>query len=487
MSNIRVRYPPSPTGEPHLGNIRTALFNWLFAKNNKGKFILRVEDTDRNRLVEGAMESQLEALKWLGIDWDEGPDIGGAYKPYTQSERLDIYKKISDRLIQDGFAYKCYCSQERLAQMREGYKKTQSIVGYDRKCRNINSLELGEINNEKSYVVRFKTPLEGKIIFNDLIRGQVEFENIRLDDFVILKSDGFPTYHLANVIDDYYMKITHVMRAEEWLSSTPKHIHIYNSMNWEIPKFAHLPIILAPDKSKLSKRHGATSILEYRRLGYLRNAMVNFLAKLGWSLDGETEKIETSELISNFSLKKVSKSGAIFDIDKLNWLNGVYIRELTVDELTFELLDYWKIFPSLELPVNIDYDLLKRIVPLISERIKTLNDAGPLISYFFSDTVKYKKEQILQKGLNFSDVNIILEKLYSEVIAIDNFESNVIETNLRNFVSESNYKTAQVLGILRVIYTGLDVAPPLFESMEILGKKHCVSVISRAIDNMKSS
>ena len=428
MSNIRVRYPPSPTGEPHLGNIRTALFNWLFAKNNKGKFILRVEDTDRNRLVEGAMESQLEALKWLGIDWDEGPDIGGAYKPYTQSERLDIYKKISDRLIQDGFAYKCYCSQERLAQMREGYKKTQSIVGYDRKCRNINSLELGEINNEKSYVVRFKTPLEGKIIFNDLVRGQVEFENIRLDDFVILKSDGFPTYHLANVIDDYYMKITHVMRAEEWLSSTPKHIHIYNSMNWEIPKFAHLPIILAPDKSKLSKRHGATSILEYRRLGYLRNAMVNFLAKLGWSLDGETEKIETSELISNFSLKKVSKSGAIFDIDKLNWLNGVYIRGLTVDELTFELLDYWKIFPSLELPVNIDYDLLKRIVPLISERIKTLNDAGPLISYFFSDTVKYKKEQILQKGLNFSDVNIILEKLYSEVIAIDNFESNVIES-----------------------------------------------------------
>ena len=291
MSNIRVRYPPSPTGEPHLGNIRTALFNWLFAKNNKGKFILRVEDTDRNRLVEGAMESQLEALKWLGIDWDEGPDIGGAYKPYTQSERLDIYKKISDRLIQDGFAYKCYCSQERLAQMREGYKKTQSIVGYDRKCRNINSLELGEINNEKSYVVRFKTPLEGKIIFNDLVRGQVEFENIRLDDFVILKSDGFPTYHLANVIDDYYMKITHVMRAEEWLSSTPKHIHIYNSMNWEIPKFAHLPIILAPDKSKLSKRHGATSILEYRRLGYLRNAMVNFLAKLGWSLDGELSLI----------------------------------------------------------------------------------------------------------------------------------------------------------------------------------------------------
>ena len=487
MSNIRVRYPPSPTGEPHLGNIRTALFNWLFAKNNKGKFILRVEDTDRNRLVEGAMESQLEALKWLGIDWDEGPDIGGEYKPYTQSERLDIYKKISDRLIQDGFAYKCYCSQERLTQMREGYKKTQSIVGYDRKCRNINSLELGEINNEKSYVVRFKTPLEGKIIFNDLIRGQVEFENIRLDDFVILKSDGFPTYHLANVVDDYHMKITHVMRAEEWLSSTPKHIHIYNSMNWEMPKFAHLPIILAPDKSKLSKRHGATSILEYRRLGYLPNAMVNFLAKLGWSLDGETEKIETSELINNFSLKKVSKSGAIFDIDKLNWLNGVYIRELTADELTFELLAYWKIFPSLELPANIDYDLLKRIVPLISERIKTLNDAAPLISYFFSDTVKYKKEQILQKGLNFSDVNIILEKLYSEVIAIDNFESHVIETNLRNFVSESNYKTGQVLGILRVIYTGLDVAPPLFESMEILGKGHCVSMISRAIDNMKSS
>ena len=487
MSNIRVRYPPSPTGEPHLGNIRTALFNWLFARNNKGKFILRVEDTDRNRLVQGAMESQLEALKWLGLEWDEGPDIGGMYNPYTQSERLGIYKEISDTLIKEGYAYKCYCSQERLSEMRKEYSKTQSVVGYDRKCRDIDLSKLNKADENSLHVVRFKTPLEGKIIFDDLIRGEVTFENILLDDFVILKSDGFPTYHLANVVDDYYMKITHVMRAEEWLSSTPKHIHIYNSLNWKMPKFAHLPIILAPDKSKLSKRHGATSILEYRKLGYLPEAMVNFLAKLGWSLDAQTEKIDISKLINSFSLKKVSKSGAIFNIDKLNWLNGVYIRELSTDQLAYRLLAYWKLFPPFQLPLNIDSELLKRIVPLISSRIKTLNDAAPLISYFFTNKVKYEKEQILQKGLTFYDVRDILEKLYSKIISIDNFKSDIIETDLRNYVAESNYKTGQVLGILRVIFTGLDVAPPLFESMEILGKNHCVSVISSTISDLKAN
>ena len=486
MSNIRVRYPPSPTGEPHVGNIRTALFNWLFAKGNDGAFILRIEDTDRNRLVEGAMESQYEALKWLGIDWDEGPDIGGRYAPYTQSERLGIYKDTAYKLIENGYAYKCYCSQERLIEMRELYQKNQSIIGYDRNCRNIDSLTTDEYKNKKTpYVVRFKTLLEGKIQFNDLIRGNVVFDNTLLDDFVILKSDGFPTYHLANVVDDYLMKITHVMRAEEWLSSAPKHIHIYNSMKWNLPKFAHLPIILAPDKSKLSKRHGATSILEYRELGYLPNAMINFLAKLGWSLDDKTEKLEVSELISNFSLEKVGKSGSVFNIDKLNWLNGVYIRELSVNQLTSELLCYWELFPSQELPKNIDFKLIKRIVPLISERIKTLKEAAPLISFFFSDIVKYEKKKVIQKGLDISDVNIILEKLYAKVLLIDDFKSSDIEGNLRSFVGEIDYKAGQVFGILRVILTGQDVAPPLFESMEILGKDHCLSVILKARENIK--
>ncbi len=309
-SNVRVRYAPSPTGYPHVGNIRTALFNWLFARHSGGSFIVRIEDTDVNRKVEGATEAILDGLKWLGIDWDEGPEVGGNYGPYFQSQRLEHYQKIAQLLVKGGHAYPCYCSEERLARMRkEMAERKESMRSYDRHCRDLSPAERTKLEAQGIIpVIRFKTPLEGETRFNDLIKGEVVFDNSTLDDFVLLKSDGYPTYHLANVTDDHLMKITHVLRADEWLSSTPRHTLLYNALGYQPPLFAHLPMILGTDRSKLSKRHGATAITEYRDQGYLPQAMMNFLALLGWSLDDRTELFTKEELIQNFSIERISKT-----------------------------------------------------------------------------------------------------------------------------------------------------------------------------------
>ncbi len=280
--SVRVRYAPSPTGLPHVGNIRTALFNWLFARHSGGSFIVRIEDTDVNRKVEGAVEAILDGLRWLGIDWDEGPEVGGEYGPYFQSQRLDIYQKAAQLLVTEGHAYPCYCSAQRLEQMRAEQTRRKQPPGYDRRCRSLSQEERAKFEAQGIIpVIRFKIPLEGQTRFNDLIKGEVVFDNSTLDDFVLLKSDGYPTYHLANVADDHLMKITHVLRADEWLSSTPRHMLLYNALGYQPPLFAHLPMILGTDRSKLSKRHGATAITEYRDLGYLPQAMMNFLALLG--------------------------------------------------------------------------------------------------------------------------------------------------------------------------------------------------------------
>ncbi|MCX6000886.1 MAG: glutamate--tRNA ligase, partial [Chloroflexi bacterium] len=302
--NVRVRYAPSPTGYPHIGNIRTALFNWLFARHAGGTFIIRIEDTDQARKVEGAQEAILDSLRWLGIDWDEGPEAGGSCGPYLQSNRLPLYQQHAQQLLNSGHAYECYCSAERLSQTRAAMaERKESIRTYDRHCRDLCPKERDRLKCQGvSPVIRFKVPLEGRTTFHDLVRGNIAFDNSELDDLVLLKSDGYPTYHLANVVDDHLMKITHVMRADEWLSSTPRHVLLYRAFHWEPPLYAHLPMILGPDKSKLSKRHGATSLLEYRDKGYLPEAVVNFLALLGWSLDDRTELFSRDELISHFSL-----------------------------------------------------------------------------------------------------------------------------------------------------------------------------------------
>ncbi len=482
---VRVRYPPSPTGEPHVGNIRTAIFNWLFARHSGGTFIIRIEDTDQARQVEGATETLLDALRWLGIDWDEGPDIEGDYGPYYQSQRLDLYHRVTRQLLENGNAYRCYCTPERLSQMRKDQAALKQPPGYDRLCRNLSDSEARKIEPGGSgHVVRFMMPLEGVSTVNDIVRGQVSFENRLLDDFVILKSDGFPTYHLANVIDDHHMEISHVMRAEEWLPSVPRHLQLYSALGWEPPKFAHLPIVLAPDKSKLSKRHGATSLLEYRQLGYLPQAMVNFLTLMGWSLDDKTEILAADELIEHFTLERIGKAGAVFSSDKLTWMNGHYLRQLSIDELADALLDYWRHTPPQELSDLPGRDHLLDIAPLIQERIKTLAEAAPLVAFFFRDRVEYDAAELVQKGMDVETTRSILQSALDGLSGLPSFDSAAIEGLLRGLADELDVKTGQLFGSLRVATTGQRVAPPLFQTMEVLGKERSLASIRSAVDRL---
>ena len=484
---VRVRYPPSPTGEPHVGNIRTAIFNWLFARRHGGAFLIRIEDTDQSRKVEGAVEGQLAALSWLGIDWDEGPDIGGEYGPYVQSERLPLYRDAVDRLIESGGAYRCYCSTERLAEMRSTQARRKVSGGYDRRCRELTDEERSELERTGAgAVVRFRMPLEGTTAVTDLVRGDVTFENRLVDDFVMLKSDGFPTYHLANVVDDHLMRISHVMRAEEWLSSTPKHVRLYDALGWNGPAFAHLPIILAPDRAKLSKRHGAASVLDYRAGGYLPDAMVNFLTLLGWSFDDKTELFSRDELVSYFGIDRVGKAGAVFSRDKLDWMNGVYLRQMEPGSLADALRDYWRRFPPSELRELPGREYLLRIVPLIQERIKTLADVAPLIVFFFRDVVGYETEELVQRGMDLGRTREALEAALAALSGLDSFEAEPIEGALRALAAELGVKAGQIFGALRVATSGQRVAPPLFETLELLGRERTLASIESAVASLKS-
>ena len=488
-SNFRVRFAPSPTGEPHVGNIRTAIFDWLLAKRHGGEFIVRIEDTDKARAVDGAVEVIIEALKWLGLDWDEGPDVGGEYAPYKQSERLALYSEHAERLVEAGFAYKCYCSPERLDSVRKARSKQDNATGYDRSCRDLSQGERACLEEELKLqgqrpVVRFRMPLKGATTVDDLVRGEVTFENRLVDDFVMLKSDGFPTYHLAHLIDDHEMQITHVLRGEEWLPSAPRHLQLYEALGWKPPLFAHLPIILAPDRSKLSKRHGATSLLDYREMGYLPHTMVNFLTLLGWSLDDKTELFTLDSLIKNFSIGRVSKAGAIFNTEKLDWMNGHYIREMSADELADILLDFWQAFPPLEIPTLPSRELALKIVPLVQERLKTLRDAAPLVAFVFKDEIDYEAEELIQRRMDADSTRRCLEAAHDGLAAIDAFDAEPIETLLRGMVKELDVKAGQLFGSLRVATTGQRIAPPLFESLEVLGRERSLELIESARDRL---
>jgi glutamyl-tRNA synthetase len=479
---VRVRFAPSPTGEPHVGNIRTAVFEWLFARRHGGAFVLRIEDTDQTRKVEGAVESIMESLRWLGLEWDEGPDKGGPYGPYVQSLRLDLYKSVADALLKAGKAYHCYCSPERLAAMRGEQAKRSQPPGYDRHCYNLNDVERSKaIANGAVPVLRFAMPTEGMTVVNDLIRGEVSFENKLLDDFVILKSDGYPTYHLAHLVDDHHMRISHVIRAEEWLPSLPRHWRIYDALGWERPLFAHVPIILAPDRSKLSKRHGATSVLEYRALGYLPEALLNFLVLLGWSLDDKTEVMTLQQMTENFSIERISKAPAIFNIEKLDWMNGHYIRSSNDDTLADALLDYWWRYPPAELPVAPEREYLKRIVPLVRDRMKTLKDAAPLIPFFVSGPSTYKPEELIQKGMDAASTKRALEASLARLKDVESFEAKTLEAEFRPLADQLALKAGQLFGALRVAVTGLKVSPPLFETMEVLGRGRTLDAVEKAV------
>lgn len=479
---VRVRYAPSPTGYPHVGNIRTALFNWLFARHHGGSFIVRIEDTDVARKVEGTVEAILDSLRWLGMDWDEGPEVDGTYGPYFQSQRLGIYHDTAKLLISQENAYYCYCSPQRLEKMRSEQIKHKQSPGYDRRCRYLSREERGKKEAEGiTPVVRFQTPFNGQTRFNDLIRGEVVFEISTIDDFVLLKSDGYPTYHLANVVDDHLMEITHVLRAEEWLSSTPRHLLLYQALGFEPPQFAHLPMILGIDRAKLSKRHGAVSITEYRNQGYLPETMVNFLALLGWSLDDRTEILSRQELVNNFSLERVSRTAAIFNKDKLNWMNGMYIRRLSLEDFTHQALPLLDRDLPLEVKRPLSADYVRQIIPLIQERARTLEEVAELAEFFFIDEPDYDTNLLIGKDMSQESATRALEIAQQRLEQLAVFTAESVEVVLRPLAAELELKTGQLFGVLRVATTGRTAAPPLFQTMAVLGKERCLKRIEMAL------
>jgi glutamyl-tRNA synthetase len=467
QTSVRVRFAPSPTGYPHLGNIRTALFNWLFARHHGGIFILRIEDTDVARRVEGAVEIIQDSLRWLGLDWDEGP--------YFQSQRLSLYRETAQRLVDEDHAYLCYCSPERLEAMRQEQMKHKRPPKYDRYCRDSTQRAIARSAAPSvTPVIRFKTPLEGETTFHDLIYDRVTFKDDTLDDFVLLKSDGYPTYHLANIVDDHLMRVSHVLRAEEWLSSTPRHVLLYQALGWQAPQFAHLPMILGPDRGKLSKRHGATNINEYQQQGYLPDAMVNFLALLGWSLDDRTELLSREELINHFSLERVGKTGAIFNREKLEWMNGVYLRRLSVGEFVCRAMS----FLDKDLPESVrrplDESYVSQVLSLIQERAKTLAEVSQLADFFFLDEPRYDAGLFLKGKLDAKSATGAITIASQKLEQAATWDAGTLEGILRSLAIELNMPTGELFGLLRVAVTGRTAAPPLFQTMAVLGKEKCL-------------
>jgi glutamyl-tRNA synthetase len=464
---IRLRFAPSPTGYPHLGNIRTALFNWLFARHHGGTFVLRIEDTDVARRVEGAVDIIMDSLRWLGLDWDEGP--------YFQSQRLPVYRETAQKLLDKHSAYLCYCSPERLEAMRQEQMKRKQPPKYDRRCRDLTQEERTQLNAKGiTPVIRFKTPLEGETTFQDLVYGSVTFRHDTLDDFVLLKSDGYPTYHLANIVDDHLMAISHVLRAEEWLSSAPRHVLLYQALNWQPPQFAHLPMILGPDRAKLSKRHGATSINEYQKQGYLPDAMVNFLALLGWSLDDRTELLSREELIKHFSLARVGKTGAIFNREKLEWMNGIYLRRLSLAEFVHQAMP----FLDRDLPESVrrplDEGYVSQVLALIQERAKTLAEVPQLADFFFVDELQYEVGLFSKGRLDEKSTTGAITIAWQKLEKLATWDAATLEDVLRSLATELNLRTGELFGLLRVAITGRTAAPPLFQTMRVLGKEKCL-------------
>jgi glutamyl-tRNA synthetase len=479
---VRVRFAPSPTGFPHVGNIRTAMFNWLLARHTGGRMILRIEDTDVARRVEGAVHNIMEGLRWLGLDWDEGPDVGGDYGPYYQSERLELYKQAAERLVEQGDAYYCYCSPQRLEELRAGQVKRKEPPGYDRLCRDLTKEERARREAEGiTPVVRFKTPLEGQTSYEDVIWGKVVVDNSTLDDFVLLKSDGYPTYHLANVVDDHAMKISHVIRAEEWISSTPRHLLLYQAFGFEPPLYVHHPMILGPDRAKLSKRHGAVSILDYRDMGYLPQTMLNFLSLIGWSLDDKTEIMSRQELVDNFSLERIGKTGAIFNKDKLDWMNGVYIRSLTADEFFEAAQPYLMDDMEAGKAVIAEEDYVRSVLPLVQERARTLVEVVELTGFFFAEELAYDAGLLIGKNMDKAATARALKAAQEKLTPLSRFDADSLEAVLRPLAPELGLKTGQLFGVLRVAVTGRTAAPPLFATMAVLGRDRCMKRIAAAL------
>jgi len=486
LKPARVRYAPSPTGYLHLGGARTALFNYLLARKTGGQFILRIEDTDRRRFVEDAEAEQMTGLRWLGLQWDEGPDIGGPYGPYRQSERKEIYLKYAHRLVESGDAFYCFCTPERLSEVRQERQKRKEPHHYDGSCRNISLDETKQrIAAGESYVIRFKSPKEGSTTVYDELRGEITVNNDMIDDYVLVKSDGWALYHLAAMVDDHLMKITHVFRGSEWLPTFPLHTLLYRAFGWDMPKFVHLSVFLKPSgKGKMSKRDVAELggdgysifVRDFARFGYLPQALDNWIALMGWSYDDHTEFFTLEDLIDKFSIEKLNPSPAAINFSKLDHFNGLHIRSLSVDELKkwvrpqFENLGYF-----------VDDELLTKIIPLIRERMVTFDDATRYAEFFFKEEVIPAAEDLIAKNTTAAESANIARQCLNVLSQAESLAPEVVEPPMRDLVEGSGYKPGQVFGILRVAATGQTVSPPLFECLEILGKEKTLSRLQNAI------
>lgn len=478
MQNIRVRFAPSPTGSLHIGGARTALFNWLFARKNAGTFVLRLEDTDLSRSTEASASGILDGLRWLGLDWDEGPEKGGDYGPYRQGERMAIYQKYLNELIKKGKAYYCFCSPEELQAEKEKCRQEKRDYKYSGKCSALHPDEIKQLLAEgRTPVIRFRSPRDGVVVVQDLIRGNVTFDNHLLDDFIIGKSDGGPTYNFAVVVDDHEMHISHVIRAEEHLSNTPKQIILYEAMGWKLPQFAHVSMILAPDRSKLSKRHGATSVQEFRDEGYLPEALINYLALLGWSSGRDEDFWTIQELSKEFSLDNISRSPAIYDTEKLTWMNSKYLTEANSQRIC-ELLAEKAHGLGLLLPAQEDYFL--KVVDLVKSRAKTLPDILHEADYFFQPADEYDAKGI-NKYFRGEDNLLLLQAALRICQQCALFTAAELEAILRSQADDMNIKPARIIHPTRLAISGRTATPGLFETMELLGKDRCIERIQTAI------
>ncbi len=471
---VRVRFAPSPTGSLHIGSVRTTLYNYFFARQNRGTLVLRIEDTDQDRLVPGAIDSIYDGLHWMGVKWDEGPREGGPYAPYAQSERLPLYQRHARELIDSGAGYFCFCSKERLAALRAQQAQRHEITRYDRFCRNIDPKEAAERAKSESHVVRLKVPDEGTLAIDDLVYGRVEWPINTIEDQVLLKSDGFPTYHLAVVIDDHVMDITHIFRGEDWLPSTPKHVLIYRAFGWDVPPIAHFPNVLGPDNKKLAKRHGATAVTEFRKAGYLPEALTNYLSLIGWAPGTEDEIFSMEELVQRWKIEQVQKAGGKWDRDRLDWFNGVYIRKLSDGELLRALEPF--------VPEEWDRATLRTTIPLIRERMHTLAQVRELIDFLFVAAPAYEPARLVPKAHTPAETVEALARCAVIFRHIDPFATPNVEAGLRGIAGELGWKVRDVAQPVRVAVSGRTEGPPLFESLELLGRERTLERIERAED-----
>ena len=487
---VRTRFAPSPTGLMHIGGLRTALYSWILARNAGGQFILRIEDTDRKRYDERAVDHIKDSLRWLGLDWDEGPDVGGPHVPYFQSERLRLYQESVDRLISTGAAYFDDTQPDELAALRQRQRAAGQAPGYDNRGRFRTEEQIEESRSRGLDInVRLRVPDQGTLECEDLNRGDLKFDLSLLRDFVILKSDGYPTYHLAHIVDDHAMGITHVVRAEEWIPSVPRHVLLHDALGIAKPSYVHLPLILGSDRSKLSKRHGAQSALEYRDLGYLPDAVLNYLALLGWSPGDDTQLMGRCEIVRRFSVDRVLRHPALFDPAKIESVNFQHVQQLSSREFT----DY--VMPILNAPYEdgglpdiverpVDDEIIRRLVPVLKERIRTANEVTALVDFFYVDAEVPRPEDMTGRRMDAEMVVMALKESRELLAGITPFDATSLDFELRRLATKTGMKAGQLFTPIRVAITGRRVAPPLFETLEVLGRETTLLRLERALDVM---